>query len=574
MPEVSPGARRRGTRARRPAPHAPVSLRRSPARVALCALAALAALAALPGAWPARAWAQSAGAPAPPASASAEVPDAALDAYVERAMRDWQVPGLALAVVRDTTVVLARGYGVRRLGAPAREGNRVDAHTVFAAGSVTKAFTAALVGVLVDERRVAWDDPVVRHLPGFQLFDAGETRAATVRDLLAHRTGVPRTDLVWVGGTASRAELVRRLRFTPAAPGLAKPFTYNNANYVALGELVAAVAGRPWDDLARERLFVPLGMRATSTGVRAPGGPEGGAPNVAAPHAWVRDTVRAIPYRDVDNMAAAGGLNTTVADLARWLRFQLDSGRAGGTAGAPALLSRGPFLALRRPQVVVPLGAAERRLNPDRHLRAYAMGWYVEDYRGRELLWHGGTQDGMSALVALLPEERVGVAVLANLHGTALPTALMYRVADAVLGARPGGAAPVDWSARLLDEWRRGVARGRAFEAQADSARVPDTRPSLPLAAYAGTYADSAYGAVTVAVEGGRLTVTAAQGFRGVLQHWHYDTFRTRWDGVLQEGPTTATFDLDAAGRPARLTLDLAEPAVVFGRIQTPAGGR
>jgi CubicO group peptidase (beta-lactamase class C family) len=480
----------------------------------------------------------------------------AIDAYVESARRDWRVPGLAVAVVRDGAVILARGYGVRRLGAP----DTVDAHTRFAAGSITKAFTAALLGTLVDERRLAWDDPVTRHLPDFQLLDPADTRAATVRDLLAHRTGVPRTDLVWVGGSLSRAELVRRLRFTAPVAGLNRPFVYNNVNYVAAGEIVRALTGRSWDEALRERLLVPLGMDGTTTSIRTRARPDGaprGRPNVAEPHAWIRDEVRAIPYRDVDNMAAAGGLNSSAADLARWLQFVLDSGRVGGRP----LLAPATFAALVRPQVLVPLGAAERRANPHRHLRAYAMGWYVESYRGREVVHHGGAQDGMTALVALMPEERLGVVVLANLQGTSLPMALAYRIFDAHLGA-----PPTDWSGRLLADWRRGVAAGRAFEAREDSARVPGTRPTLPLAAYVGTYADSAYGPVHVSIEGDRLTATSAQGFRGSLEHWHYDTFRTRWDGVLQEGHSYATFGLDAAGRPAQLTLDLVGP-VVLGRV-------
>ena len=480
-----------------------------------------------------------------------------LDAYIERGMREWRVPGLAIAVVRDTGVVLARGYGVRQVGRP----EPVDAHTLFAVGSATKAFTAAALGSLVDERRLAWDDRVTDRLPGFQLFEAQATREASVRDVLTHRVGLTPNDLVWFASGRPRADVVRRLRWARPAYGFRTHFVYQNSMYVVAGEVLAAVAGRPWDDVVRERLLLPLGMRETMTSVRA----LDGMANVARPHAISDGGVRVIPYRDVDNAAAALGLNSSVADMARWLRFQLDSGRAGGRA----LLSRGTFLELHRPQMVVPLGGAVRAQNPHRHLRTYALGWYVEDYRGREVVWHMGATDGMRAIVGYMPEERVGVVALANLQGAELPAALMYRVFDHYLGA-----PPTDWSGVLLAEQRRAIARGRAFAARADSARVPNTRPSLPLAAYAGTYVDSLYGEVRVTHADGRLTIQASPGLHGELRHWHFDTFRTEWEGLLREGPTSAVFALDESGRPARLTLDLEGPPVTFVRVDDGGTGR
>ena len=478
------------------------------------------------------------------------------DAYVETARRDWGVPGVAVAIVRDSAVVLARGYGLRRAGT----GAAVDAHTVFGVGSVTKSFTAALIGMLVDDGRLRWDDPVRARLPGFAVADSYVSRSLTIRDLLAHRTGVARTDMLWLRSGMSREELVRRLRFAPPTRGFRAGLTYHNVMYVAAASLAESAGGQSWDALVRTRILDPLGMGETSTSVKE----LARWANVAVPHVMSGDSMTAIPWLDTDNVAPAAGLSSSASDMARWIRFQLDSGRVAGRA----LLSRGALLQTRRPHVVVPLDSAARRQNPHRHLRAYALGWYVEDYRGREVVYHPGSTDGMSALVALVPEERAGVVILANMQGTSLTTALMYRVIDELLGA-----PRTDWSTVLLADHRRAIARGRGFEERDAAARIPDTRPSSPLAHYAGSYVDSLYGTVSVQHAAGRLTIVASPGLRGELRHWQHDTFRTRWEGVLQEGDTEATFELDERGVPVRMRLDI-EGTVVFHRIDVPRAAR
>lgn len=494
--------------------------------------------------------------PAALPAAAQPAPLAGLDAYVERAMRDWRVPGLAIAIVRDTTVILAKGYGVREAGKP----ERVDARTVFAIGSASKAFTAATVAMMVDEKKVRWDDAATRHIPGFQLFDPYVTREITVRDLLSHRSGLSRGDLLWYGSELPREEIVRRVRFLRPSWSLRAQFGYQNIMYVAAGEVVRAASGRPWEDVVRERLFEPLGMRESSVSVRDL---EGRA-NVARPHRLVRDTLQVIPYRNIDNVGPAGSINSSVTDMTRWVRMQLDSGRANGRT----IVSLGGFLEMRRPHTVIPLDTGARRANPYRHLRSYGLGWFLEDFRGREVVHHGGNIDGMSALVAMMPEERVGIVVLTNMNGSGLPAALMYRVFDQLLGVRPR-----DWSAEGRADVQRAIARGRQALARTDSSRVANTRPSLALDAYAGAYADSLYGQVRVAHESGALTISAGPAFQGTLEHWHFDTFLVRWSTVPQEGRAFATFAIDRTGKPGQLTLDLEGP-ITFQRMPpVPAVG-
>jgi CubicO group peptidase (beta-lactamase class C family) len=463
---------------------------------------------------------------------------AGFDEYVLQAMRTWEVPGAAVAIVRGDSVILSRGYGVRQIGRP----EAVDDRTLFAIGSSSKAFTAALVGMLVDEGKARWDDPVIDHLPGFRTFDPYVNRQLTLRDLLTHRSGLSRGDLTWYGTENDRAELVRRLRWLEPSWGFRSQFGYQNLMYVTAGEVVAAKMGRSWDDAVRERILAPLGMTATSTSVRA----LRGQANVATPHGMVDDTVRALEWRVIDNAAAAGSINSSVVDMARWVRFQLDSARV---AGKP-LLSASTFAETHMPQTVIRREAAAREANPFTHFSSYGLGWFLDDYRGRELVHHGGNIDGMSALVAMMPGEDVGVVVLTNMNATPLPTIVMRTAFDRLLGERGK-----DWSADLRRTFEKQRAAARETERRADSLRVRGTTPSLPLAAYAGTYEDSLYGEVKVTHEGGRLVATRGPAFVGDLEHWHYNTFRARWRNRAL-GSGMLNFSLGFDGKPAQVELE------------------
>ena len=485
-------------------------------------------------------------------------PLAGFDAYVSQAARDWKVPGLAVAVVRNDTVVLVKGYGVRTLGRP----EPVDTATLFAIGSTTKAMTAAAIAMLVDEGKVRWDDPVIQHLPGFQLSDPYLTRAITVRDLLTHRTGLPTADAIWYGSPFVFDTLMRRLRHLKPATSLRGGYAYQNMMYGTAGQVVAAASGMSWGDFVTRRILQPLGMTRSVTHLAG----LAGRPNVATPHAEIDDTLRPIPYRDIDNIAPAGAVMSSAADMARWVRFLLDSARAGGPAGTRRLIADSTFRELFTPQFVIPAASfypAARRARP--HLVAYGLAWFLQDYRGRLLAMHTGSIDGMSALVGLLPEERTGIVVLANADHAELRHALMYRAFDAQLG----GAA-TDWSRDLKLLYDSLAREGRAAERKADADRVQGTRPSLALARYAGTYADSLYGTVVVREAGGRLAIRMGPAFAGTLEHWHYDTFRARWqDRVL--GTSEATFTLDPARR--RVTAITLGGIGSFARVADAAAG-
>jgi CubicO group peptidase (beta-lactamase class C family) len=450
------------------------------------------------------------------------------DAYVAKGMKEWKVPGVAVGVVHGDFVVLLEGYGVRTMGKP----ERVDPNTLFAIASDTKAFTGILMAMLADSGKVHWDDHVSAYLPELQLYDPYVTRELAIRDLLTHRAGLARADLLWTAGYGySTAETLRRVRYLQPSWSMRTHYGYNNIMYGAAGEVIARASGMPWAELLRQRIFQPLGMTCSNTSVtQLPS-----SPDVATPHAIVDSVLRTERYTNIDMIPAAGAINSCVADMVKWLRFQLDSGRVNGRA----LVSARNFRETHTPQLAIRIDSAYRVLNPATHLRSYAIGWVVQDYHGREMLSHAGNLSGMSAMVGLLPEERLGVVVLSNMEGQALRESLMYWIFDRYLGA------PLkDWSAETLAEQQRNDVADAKAEREIEAKRVKGTHPPLPLEKYVGTYSDSLYGSATVRMENGHLVLALTPKTVGDLEHWQYDTFRVIWRDH-RDGKGFVQFELD-----------------------------
>jgi len=461
-----------------------------------------------------------------------------LDSYIEDARRAWGIPGLAIAVVKDDSVIFARGYGERVVGS----GEPVDEHTLFAIASTSKAFTAAALGLLVDEGKLRWDDPVRRHLPDFELADPYVTRHVTIRDLLTHRVGVARKDNLWIPGRFDRRELVRRVRFLDQVRGFREGYGYNNLMYVVAGEVAAAAAGMSWDSLVETRLFAPLGMARTTSRDSVVATRE----NVSGSHIRSGDRVIAVDRRNYDALGPAGSIYSSAWEMAQWLRLHLNKGVYQGQR----LLKESTIEEMHSPQVVIPVTAGTRRLFPTRNFSAYGLGWRIEDYHGLKVVQHTGSVNSIRTQVGMIPARGIGVVVLTNLGSSTLQTALMYRVFDLLLGL-----PPTDWSAIFLDEARRAAERSAISAERTKSSRVQGTRPSLPLEAYAGTYTDSLFGDVTVAVEHGRLVLRYSQDYVAVLEHWHHDTFRGRWQR-RGGGQRFVTFGIDAQGWVRSLELE------------------
>ncbi len=479
-------------------------------------------------------------------------PPPELDQFVEGVMADFGVPGLALAIVKDGKVIVARGYGVRELGKP----DRVDAHTTFGIASNSKFFTATALAMLAEEGKLKWDEPVITYLPWFRLSDAWVTSQITVRDLLVHRSGLGlgAGDLLWwPTSTYNRREIAERLRDIPLATSFRSAYAYDNVLYLVAGELIEAVSGQSWEQFVATRILAPLGM--TDSKVNHSDAAAGG--NVAATHARVEGTIRPIAPFTSDNTNPAGGINASATDMAKWMLVQLDSGRV---AGAKPLFTTASFRQLTN--IVTPLApvrAAPEVAPRSSNFNGYALGMNVLDYRGQKLFTHTGGLPGYISRVAMLPDQRLGVAVLTNFESSAMEP-IVWHAIDHYLNAN------FDWRGAYRRLTARSDSMMAAIDARAAASRDSTSRPALPLSGYAGHYEDPWYGGIDLAVEDGHLVIRFGHtpSLVGDLSHWQYETFLVRWRDRELRADAYITFTLDPRGQVAEARMAPASPSVDF----------
>jgi CubicO group peptidase (beta-lactamase class C family) len=497
----------------------------------------------------------------------AAAPGADLDglgSQVRRVLDGLDVPGMAVAVVKDGDVALSAGYGVRQVGEPAP----VTEDTLFGIASNSKAFTCAALAMLVEEGRIGWDDPVTRHVPELQMYDPWVTREITVRDLVTHRAGLGlgAGDLMWWPPTdLTREEILQGVRHLKPASSFRSRYAYNNVMFVVAGEVVARVSGRPWGEFLRERILEPLGMERTTTAAAAVDAGD----EMATPHVHVDGEARPIRRMSFENAAGAVGVNSTAAEMARWLTMLLECGRKGAVPqGQTCILKPGSIQSLWSSQTIVTpprLPAGLESLRAD--FAAYGLGFGLREYRGHKVVRHGGAVPGYYSQVTLVPGERLGIAVLSNQESSAALNAVTQYVLDGFLGVPE---PPVDWLEAFakLDATRREKAEKKVTAARA--ARDPDTTPSLPLSGYAGTYRDPWYGEATLVEEDGRLVLDMTRTPRMLadLEHWQHDTFVTRWREIWMSdhSPYEAyvTFALGPDGAVGGMTMTPVSPAIDF----------
>lgn len=479
-----------------------------------------------------------------------------IEAYATKAGQDWRVPGFAMAIVKDDSVVFAKGFGVRELGKP----TPVDDHTLFAIASNSKAFTSAALAILVDEGKIKWNDPVTKYLPWFQMYDPWVTREMMVRDLLCHRSGLPTFggDLLWYGSTYSREEVVRRIRYLKPTSSFRTQYGYQNIMFLTAGLVLEAVTGKSWDDFIKERFFGPLGMATSNTSVKdfKP------TDNIATPHNEKDGKINVIHYVNVDGIGSAGAINSCVSEMAQWLRLQLGRGTYKGQKIFSAARSREMWT----PQIMNFVSEQSEKFSPTTHFNGYALGWGVRDYQGRKVMSHGGGLDGMISQVALMPEENLAIVVLTNSE-TGLASFLVNKTFDVFLGV-----AKRDWSGEALARKKDNDAAQAAAKKKIEDERVLNTQPSLALAQYAGTYGGQMYGEAKVTEENGKLVLRLVPSpmFVGDLEHWHFDTFRLKWrDSVVYPFPKGfVTFTLDAHAKVNELKLDVPNADFDFTELE------
>ena len=487
------------------------------------------------------------------AQSARTTPPAELDAWVARAMQTFEVPGLALAIVKDDAVVVAKGYGVRKLGEPAP----VDARTLFGIASNTKVFTATALGLLVEEGQIEWDAPVVRYLPAFAMWDPFVTREITVRDLLVHRSGLGlgAGDLLWwPPSTYTRKDVAARLRFIPPATSFRAAYAYDNVLYLVAGEVIEAISGQSWEDFVSQRILARVGMSGSNVRHSA----AAGRGNIAATHAPVDGRVRPIAPFESDNTNPAGGINSSAEDMAKWMRVQLSG---GVLADGSRLFSAATARQLTTLVTPIPTGDPPPELSQLRtNFNGYALGLGVRDYRGKKLLMHTGGLPGYVSRVVMIPEIGLGVTVLTNQESGEAFDSVAYRIIDHYLGV-----PAFDWIDGFKKVHDRLAANVQATE-RAAGVRDASSKPSLPLAKYAGTYRDAWYGDVSIAQENGKLVMRFSHtpSLAGDLEHWQHDTFVARWRDRELRADAYVAFALKPDGSVDTVKMSAVSPQTDF----------
>ena len=470
-----------------------------------------------------------------------------LDEFVEMRMKEWNVPGVAIAVVRDSQVVLTKGYGWANV-----EGKqRVDAGTLFAIGSSSKAFTATGVMQLVDEGKVDLDEPVITYVPNLRLYNDELTNNLTVRDLLCHRSGLPRHDVAWYGSGSTREELIAKMAYLEPNAQLRETWQYQNLMFMAAGYLIEQVTGQSWEAYTQKHLFDPLQMSNSNFSVID----LQKTANRAWPYQEEEGEVKVMEYRNIDAIGPAGSINSNATEMANWLILQLNEGRFQGKQ----VISGTSLHETHKPQMVMPGDMTTDEI----FYSSYGLGWMITSYRGHLRVEHGGNIDGFSASVCVMPRDGIGIVVLTNMNGTALTGVIRNYIVDKMLDLEVH-----DWNTELLEQ--RNKAREAsllATEEEEDLARVNGTAPSHAPADYVGLYRHPGYGQIEVRQkDDGSLEIGLNELGFSDLVHYHYDVFKVE----SAFGQLKFQFAYDLRGKISQLSSRL-EPSldapIVFEKL-------
>ncbi|NIO28533.1 MAG: serine hydrolase [Candidatus Latescibacteria bacterium] len=473
------------------------------------------------------------------------------DEFVQSSMKEWNVPGAGIAIVKDNEVMLCKGYGHRDI----EKELPVTAETQFAIGSSSKAFTTLILGMLVEEGTIEWDKPVRTYLANFELDDDFATERMTPRDLVCHRSGLPRHDFMWYGSSFSREEIYERLRYLAPNEDFRTEFQYQNLMFMTAGYLAGQVTGSSWEQLVTERIFEPLRMRNSNLSVKD----MERTPDFALGYEEKKDKeskkkeIKQMPFRNIDNVGPAGSINSSAADMAEWVKFQLNEGKVNETQVVSPLTIQ----ELHRPHIVVHGGLLARLFTqPEMPHMMYGLGWFVQPYRGHEMIHHGGNIDGFSAQVGFMPKDKIGLVVLTNLNGTPFPYVIALNVFDRLLGLEE-----IDWNGRYKLMWSQLEQAEDQAEELEDINQKKNTKTSHPMEDYAGVYSHPAYGPIKIEKKHKALEAEY-NGMTFELEHWHYDVFRSKTEplkGLKLAFLTNLNGDIDRVSVVLEQTVDAIE---------------
>lgn len=476
-----------------------------------------------------------------------------LDAYINKAVEDFAVPGLAVGIIKNGEVVYIKGFGERN-----RETQELaTSETIFGIASCSKAFTAACLAILVDEGKIKWDDNVTDYLPDFQLFDPYITKDMIIEDLLCHRSGLGTFDgdLLWYGTDYSRKEVLDRIRFRENPHKLRESFGYSNVMFIAAGEVVESVTGKSWDEFIEERIFEPLEMESSNTSNTL----FTETMNIAYPHIEGQP----LEFINYDNCGPAASINTSANDLINWVRLMLNKGIYNGDT----IFSSDQYYKLTSPHTLLNRGHGETIGGT--HFYSYGLGWFLFDYRGRKVIQHGGGLPGFHSKVCIVPEDSLGYVIIAN-QLSGLVESVHKKILDFYLSDPMNPEENKDWATIYLEGTKKQEEIKKLQKTEKEQNRIKGTKTSLNLEEYAGVYNDEMYGNAQIKYENEQLTLILLPSetlFTGILEHWQDDTFRFKFkDEFLPEG--FLSFHFNEAGMITDFTIDLKNPDFHFYKLK------
>lgn len=467
-----------------------------------------------------------------------------IDGFIEQIMTDWHVPGLAVTVVKDSLVVFSRGYGLR----DTESGQEVTPRTLFAIGSTSKAFTTVAMGMLIDDGMLDWDEPVRTYLPTFRMWDTFATERMTPRDLVTHRSGLPRHDAMWYNSPLTRKEIFDGLQYLEPSEDFRTTFQYQNIMFMTAGYLVGQISGGSWEAFVQRRIFDPLGMPRSIFSVTM----MAQADDAAKGYRWDDDEEELVsmPYRNIDAIGPAGSINSSVEDMANWLMLHLNKGKFGGEQ----LISEAQLRQMHTPYMAISSPAS----TPEMPTSAYGLAWFVQPYRGHFRVQHGGGIDGFTARVSLMPIDGIGIVVLTNLSGTPAPSFVEFGIIDRLLDLDP-----IDWSGKAIEAREKAEQEEKGKE---EEERVEGTHPSHDLEAYTGTYEHPGYGRATVELKDGALEITY-NDLSSTLEHWHYEIFQATDELVIENVKVTFITNVKGDVEEFSVPLQPGVSEIVFKRV-------
>jgi len=476
-----------------------------------------------------------------------------LDSYFNKSLKEWQVPGMAIAIVNADSIVFSKGYGYANIA----KKTKVNANTLFAVASNSKAFTASSLAQLVEEKKLEWTDKVIDYIPYFKMYNDYVTNHFTIEDLLSHHSGLATFsgDLLWYATTKTPQEIIKAQQYLKPKYEFRTTFGYSNIAFLTAGEVLTKISGKSWQNYVTINFIKPLGMRRTLTSTSQ----LKYSKNVATPYYFKEGKNIALQWVNWDNIAPAGGIISSANDFAKWIQLNINK----GTVNSKKYFSKASFNQLTTPHTNFKVRNNGEKI----HFKSYGLGWSLQDYQGYKVVSHSGGYDGMISKSFYIPEKKIGAVILTNSINW-LPSALTNKILDVLLTGKTNGK---DWSANYLNYKTKKDSLAKIKSNKNENLRNKLNPQTLPLKEYTGIFKDKMYGTVTVALKNNQLyfTMDKTPIFYGILKHWNSSIFTFNFPKHLSSLPEGKLwFDVNKNGTVSKLHIDVPNPDFDFTEFE------